>query len=188
MKSFLVIKTLLTQKKKLKKFRLDKLREECGVFGVSNHPDASSLLALGLHALQHRGQEGCGIVSFDGKTFHSEKRQGLVGDHFTNLETIKKLPGKAAIGHNRYATSGKTFLRNVQPFFADLSSGGLSIAHNGNLTNSLSLRHKLVDKGSIFQSTSDTEIIIQHIARSKRIQQPTTPPPITTTLACFSIC
>ena len=124
-------------KKKLKKFNSDKLREECGIFGISSHADASALVALGLHALQHRGQEGCGIVSFDGKNYHSEKRQGLVGDHFTDPETLKKLPGESAIGHNRYSTTGETSLRNIQPFFADLHMGGLSIAHNGNLTNAL---------------------------------------------------
>ena len=160
--------TSLIRRKKLKKFKSDKLREECGVFGVSNHEDASSIVALGLHALQHRGQEGCGIVSFDGKSFHSEKRQGLVGDHFTNLETIKKLPGKAAIGHNRYSTTGETSLRNIQPFFADLYHGGLSIAHNGNLTNAITLRNDLVKNGSIFRTTSDTETIVQLIAQSKR--------------------
>jgi len=104
---------LLIQKKKLKKFSLDKLREECGIFGISNHEDASALVALGLHALQHRGQEGCGIVSFDGNNYHSEKRQGLVGDHFTDSETLKKLPGNFAIGHNRYSTTGETSLRNI---------------------------------------------------------------------------
>ena len=158
----------MTQKKKLKKFNLDKLREECGIFGVSNHKDASALVALGLHALQHRGQEGCGIVSYDGKNYHSEKRQGLVGDHFTNPETLKKLPGEFAIGHNRYSTTGGTSLRNIQPFFADLHMGGLSIAHNGNLTNALLLREILVKDGAIFRTTSDTETIVQLIARSKR--------------------
>ena len=140
----------------------------CGIFGIFNHDDAATITALGLHSLQHRGQEACGIVTHNKNNFYLEKRLGLVGDNFTKKDVINKLPGKHAIGHNRYATSGKTFLRNVQPFFADLSSGGISIAHNGNLTNSLSLRHKLVDKGAIFQSTSDTEIIIQLIARSKR--------------------
>ena len=140
----------------------------CGVFGIFDHGDAATITALGLHSLQHRGQEACGIVTHNKNNFYLEKRLGLVGDNFTKKDVINKLPGKHAIGHNRYATSGKTFLRNVQPFFADLSSGGLSIAHNGNLTNSLLLRHKLVDKGAIFQSTSDTEIIIQLIARSKR--------------------
>ena len=152
----------------MKKSKLDKLREECGIFGVSNHADASAIVALGLHALQHRGQEGCGIVSFDGKNYHSEKRQGLVGDHFTNLNTLKKLPGNFAIGHNRYSTTGETSLRNIQPFFADLHMGGLSIAHNGNLTNALLLRENLVRSGAIFRTTSDTETIVQLIAKSKR--------------------
>ena len=154
----------------MKKFKFDKLREECGVFGISNHNDASALAALGLHALQHRGQEGCGIVSFDGKNYHSEKRQGLVGDHFTNPETLKKLPGDFAIGHNRYSTTGETSLRNIQPFFADLHMGGLSVAHNGNLTNALILREALVREGAIFRTTSDTETIVQLIAKSKRVK------------------
>ena len=152
----------------MKKFKSDQLREECGIFGISNHEDASALVALGLHALQHRGQEGCGIVSYDGKNYHSEKRQGLVGDHFTNSNIIKKLPGKFAIGHNRYSTSGETSLRNIQPFFADLHMGGLSVAHNGNLTNALTLREVLVKEGAIFRTTSDTETIVQLIAKSKR--------------------
>ena len=151
----------------MKKFDFDKLNEECGVFGISNHEDAAALVALGLHALQHRGQEGCGIVSFDGKNYHSEKRQGLVGDHFTDNETLKKLQGKFAIGHNRYSTTGETSLRNIQPFFADLHMGGLSIAHNGNLTNALLLRESLVKDGAIFRTTSDTETIVQLIAKSK---------------------
>ncbi|MDA8822775.1 amidophosphoribosyltransferase [Candidatus Pelagibacter bacterium] len=163
-----MVMILLIQKKKLKKYNSDKLREECGIFGISNHDDASALVALGLHALQHRGQEGCGIVSFDGKNYHSEKRQGLVGDHFTDPETLKKLPGNFAIGHNRYSTTGETSLRNIQPFFADLHMGGLSIAHNGNLTNALLLRESLVKDGAIFRTTSDTETIVQLIAKSKR--------------------
>ena len=162
------MKILLIQKRKLKKFSCDKLREECGIFGISNHEDASALAALGLHALQHRGQEGCGIVSFDGKNYHSEKRQGLVGDHFTDPDTLKKLPGNFAIGHNRYSTTGETSLRNIQPFFADLHMGGLSIAHNGNLTNALILRETLVKDGAIFRTTSDTETIVQLIAKSSR--------------------
>ncbi len=152
----------------MKKSNLDKLKEECGIFGISNHNDASALVALGLHALQHRGQEGCGIVSFDGKNYHSEKRQGLIGDHFTDSETLKKLPGCFAIGHNRYSTTGETSLRNIQPFFADLHMGGLSVAHNGNLTNALLLRETLVKEGAIFRTTSDTETIVQLIAKSKR--------------------
>ena len=152
----------------MKKFNSDKLREECGIFGVTNHEDASAMVALGLHALQHRGQEGCGIVSYDGKNYHSEKRQGLVGDHFTDQKILEKLPGSFAIGHNRYSTTGETSLRNIQPFFADLHMGGLSIAHNGNLTNALSLRENLVKNGAIFRTTSDTETIVQLIAKSVR--------------------
>ena len=158
----------MIQKKKLKKFNFDKLKEECGVFGIYNHPDSSALVALGLHALQHRGQEGCGIVSFDGNNYHSEKRQGLVGDHFTDPQTLNRLPGNFAIGHNRYSTTGETSLRNIQPFFADLHMGGLSVAHNGNLTNALLLRETLVKEGAIFRTTSDTETIVQLIAKSKR--------------------
>ena len=162
------MKISLIRKKKLKRYNFDNLREECGVFGISNHEEASALVALGLHALQHRGQEGCGIVSFDGKNYHSEKRQGLVGDHFTDYETLKKLPGNFSIGHNRYSTTGETSLRNIQPFFADLHMGGLSVAHNGNLTNALLLREALVRDGAIFRTTSDTETIVQLIAKSKR--------------------
>ena len=158
----------MIQKKKLKKFNFDKLKEGCGVFGIYNHPDSSALVALGLHALQHRGQEGCGIVSFDGNNYHSEKRQGLVGDHFTDPQTLNRLPGNFAIGHNRYSTTGETSLRNIQPFFADLHMGGLSVAHNGNLTNALLLRETLVKEGAIFRTTSDTETIVQLIAKSKR--------------------
>ena len=145
-----------------------KIREECGVFGIYNSQDASALTALGLHALQHRGQEGCGIVSFDGKNFHSEKRNGLVGDSFTNKDVLKKLPGNCAIGHNRYSTTGETSLRNIQPFFADLYGGGISIAHNGNLTNAIQLRENLVKEGAIFRTTTDTETIVQLIAKSHR--------------------
>ena len=152
----------------MKKFSSDKLKEECGVFGISNHSDASAMVALGLHALQHRGQEGCGIVSFDGRNYHSEKRQGLVGDHFTDEKILEKLRGDFAIGHNRYSTTGETSLRNIQPFFADLHMGGLSLAHNGNLTNALHLRNSLVKDGAIFRTTSDTETIVQLIAKSKR--------------------
>ena len=157
-------------KKKLKIYNSDKLNEECGIFGISNHSEASAMVALGLHSLQHRGQEGCGIVSYDGKNYHSEKKHGLVGDHFTNSNVIKNLPGNFAIGHNRYSTTGETSLRNIQPFFADLHLGGLSIAHNGNLTNAISLRDNLVKEGAIFRTTSDTETIVQLIAKSKRLK------------------
>ena len=168
--NFQSTKSLKILRTKLKKSSLDKLREECGIFGISNHDEATKLVALGLHALQHRGQEGCGIVSFDGKNFHSEKRQGLVGDHFTNPSTIKKLPGNFAIGHNRYSTTGETSLRNIQPFFADLYGSGVSLAHNGNLTNAIELRNNLVKDGAIFRTTSDTETIVQLIAKSKRLK------------------
>ena len=144
------------------------INEECGIFGIHNSEDASALTALGLHALQHRGQEGCGIVSFDGKNFHSEKRNGLVGDNFTNKDVFKKLPGNFAIGHNRYSTTGETSIRNIQPFFADLYGGGVSIAHNGNLTNAIQLRENLVKGGAIFRTTTDTETIVQLIAKSSR--------------------
>ncbi len=160
-------KNIKMQKKKFKIYD-PKIKEECGVFGISNTPDASTLTALGLHALQHRGQEGCGIVSFDGKQYHSEKRYGLVGDNFNKEKVLKKLPGKFAIGHNRYSTTGGTALRNIQPFFADTNAGGIGVAHNGNLTNAITLRNELVKEGAIFYTTSDTEVIVQLIAKSKR--------------------
>jgi len=147
---------------------MNKLREECGVFGIFNNKDAAALTALGLHALQHRGQEGCGIVTYDGKNFHSERRLGLVGDNFTKDKVLRKLNGNCAIGHNRYSTAGNNLIKNVQPFFADLHTGGISISHNGNLSNALYLRKELVKNGSIFQTTSDTETIVQLIAKSKR--------------------
>ncbi|HCP00540.1 MAG: amidophosphoribosyltransferase [Alphaproteobacteria bacterium] len=146
----------------------DRLREECGVFGVFGHPDAAAITALGLHALQHRGQEAAGIVSFDGKHFFAERRLGLVSDNFTKPNVLKELTGSSAIGHVRYSTMGETILRNVQPLFADLAGGGFAIAHNGNLTNALTLRDELVNTGSIFQSTSDTETIMQLVALSRR--------------------
>ena len=146
-----------------------KIKEECAVFGINDNDDAAALTALGLHALQHRGQEGCGIVTYDKKKFYSEKRLGLVGDNFTKAQTLDKLPGNAAIGHNRYSTFGGDTIRNVQPFFADIQGGGISIAHNGNLTNALMLRETLVKDGAIFHTTSDTETIVQLIARSKKI-------------------
>ncbi len=154
-------------KKKLKSYN-PRLNEECGVFGISNTKDASALTALGLHALQHRGQEGCGIVTFDGEKYYSEKRFGLVGDNFNKEEVLNNLKGNYAIGHNRYSTTGNNILRNIQPFFADTNAGGIGVAHNGNLTNSISLRNKLVEDGAIFYTTSDTETIVQLIAKSKR--------------------
>jgi amidophosphoribosyltransferase len=145
----------------------DRFREECGVFGVFGHPDAAALVALGLHALQHRGQEAAGIVSWDGAQFNTHRAMGLVGDNFSSPDIIqKKLAGNAAIGHVRYATTGEVAMRNVQPLFADFEFGGLAICHNGNLTNSYQLHRQLVRRGSLFQSTSDTEVIIHLIATS----------------------
>src|ERR1700754_1098119 len=146
----------------------DRLREESGVFGIYNHPDAAAITALGLHALQHRGQEAAGIVSFDGKRFHSERRLGLVGDAFARREVIDRLPGTSAIGHVRYSTTGETILRNVQPLFAELNAGGFAIGHNGNLTNGIKLRRDLVSAGAMMQSTTDTEVILHLVARSAR--------------------
>jgi amidophosphoribosyltransferase len=145
---------------------VDKLHEECGVFGVYGSEDAAALTALGLHALQHRGQEAAGIVSFDGKRFHPHRDLGLVGDIFGNPKVIERLFGDSAIGHVRYATQGETALRNVQPLYADFSFGGLALAHNGNLTNARRLRRELVQAGSLFQSTTDTEVLQHLIATS----------------------
>src|SRR5215510_1487162 len=146
----------------------DTLREECGVFGIFGHPEAAAITALGLHALQHRGQEAAGIVSYDGSRFHSERRLGLVGDTFSRREVIDRLPGNVAVGHVRYSTTGATILRNVQPLFAELNAGGLAVAHNGNLTNGLTLRRELVKNGAMMQSTTDTEVILHLVAQSKR--------------------
>jgi len=146
----------------------DRLREECGVFGVFSHPDAAAITALGLHALQHRGQEAAGIVSFDGKRFHSERRMGLVGDNFSRREVIDRLPGMQAMGHVRYSTTGETILRNVQPLFAELDGGGFAVGHNGNLTNGIALRRQLVHEGALMQSTTDTEVILHLVARARK--------------------
>src|ERR1700757_3070368 len=147
-------------------FDADQFHEECGVFGVYGHPDAAALTALGLHALQHRGQEAAGIVAYDGEQFNAHRGQGLVSDNFSSKEVIGRLPGRSAIGHVRYATTGEVAIRNVQPLFADFEFGGLAICHNGNLTNSWHLRRQLVRRGSLFQSTSDTEVIVHLIATS----------------------
>jgi amidophosphoribosyltransferase len=143
----------------------DAPRLECGVFGVFDTPDAASIVALGLHALQHRGQEACGIAAFDGQGFHTERHMGLVAEAFSDPAVFKRMPGHAAIGHT---TAGASVLRNVQPMFADLEAGGIALAHNGNLTNFLMLRERLVSEGHIFQSTSDSEVIIHLIAMSRR--------------------
>ncbi len=146
----------------------DTLRLECGVFGVFGVRDAAAIAALGLHALQHRGQEACGIAAFDGARFHTERHMGHVGDAFTGSDLVQRLPGSMAIGHTRYSTAGGAGIRNVQPMFADLETGGVAIAHNGNLTNFLTLRERLVQEGAIFQSTSDSEVILHLIARSRK--------------------
>mgnify|MGYP000944915862 CR=1 FL=1 len=146
----------------------DHPHEECGVFAIFGHADAAAHTALGLHALQHRGQEAAGIVAFDGHHFHAHRATGLIGDIFSRRSVIEGLPGHAAIGHNRYATTGASMLRNVQPLFADFAFGGLAIAHNGNLTNAGTLRRELVGRGCIFQSTTDTEVIVHLIARSEK--------------------
>jgi amidophosphoribosyltransferase len=144
----------------------DRLHEECGVFGIWNHPDAAAVVALGLHALQHRGQEATGIVSFDGERFHTHRGMGLVGDNFSDARVIATLRGARAVGHNRYATTGDTILRNVQPLYADFEFGGFAVAHNGNLTNATALRRALVRRGCLFQSTTDSEVFIHLIAIS----------------------
>ena len=146
----------------------DKPHEECGVFGIYRHSDSAAHTALGLHALQHRGQEAAGIVTYDGKQFHGHRGLGLVGENFSSSKVIERLRGQSAIGHNRYATTGETALRNVQPLFAEFAFGGLAIAHNGNLTNAMTLRKMLVERGCLFQSTSDSEVIIHLIAISKQ--------------------
>ncbi|MFP5431748.1 MAG: amidophosphoribosyltransferase, partial [Alphaproteobacteria bacterium] len=144
----------------------DKLREECGIFGVSGADTASAIVALGLHALQHRGQEAAGITSWDGHDFHTHRAMGHVAGNFDRDEVIRGLPGDAACGHVRYSTTGETSLRNVQPLYAELNSGGFAIAHNGNISNAMKVRRELIRRGSIFQSTSDTEVIIHLVATS----------------------
>ncbi|OAN45637.1 amidophosphoribosyltransferase [Paramagnetospirillum marisnigri] len=144
----------------------DHLREECGVFGIFGHPEAAAHVALGLHALQHRGQEAAGIVTFDGGQFHNHRGLGHVEDNFGSEAVIRKLKGPMAVGHVRYSTTGETLLRNVQPLFAEMEFGGLALGHNGNLTNAMALRRQLVRRGCLFQSTTDTEVIIHLIAIS----------------------
>ena len=148
----------------------DKLREECGIYGVFGLDDAATYVTLGLHALQHRGQEAAGICSYNPETgFNTVRRIGHVRDHFTRKDVIDQLPGRIAMGHTRYSTAGnkgQTAIRDVQPLYADFSMGGCAIAHNGNLTNAPSLREQLKERGSIFQSSSDTECIVHLMARS----------------------
>ena len=146
----------------------DKLHEECGVFAIFGHPDAAALTALGLHALQHRGQEAAGIVTYDGEQFHSHRALGQVGDIFGTEQVMRRLKGPIAVGHTRYSTTGETVVRNVQPLFVDFADGGLAIGHNGNLTNAIQLRRELARRGSIFHSTTDTEVITHLVATSRR--------------------
>jgi amidophosphoribosyltransferase len=146
----------------------DHLHEECGVFAVYGYPEAAALTALGLHALQHRGQEAAGIVTHDGNHFREHRAPGHVGDIFSSEAVMERLPGHSAIGHNRYATTGETAQRNIQPLFADFEFGGLALSHNGNLTNANQLHHQLVKRGCLFQSTTDTEVIIHLIAISEQ--------------------
>ncbi|EKF42919.1 amidophosphoribosyltransferase [Nitratireductor indicus C115] len=145
----------------------DHFHDECGVFGIFGRTDASAIVTLGLHALQHRGQEAAGIVSFDGSQFHVERHIGLIGDTFTKQSVLDRLQGSRAIGHTRYSTTGGAGLRNVQPFFAELSEGGLAIAHNGNITNAMTVQRALQKQGAIFSSTSDTETVLHLVATSK---------------------
>src|SRR6185369_6217903 len=146
---------------------MHKPEEECGVFGVFNHQEASNLTYLGLYALQHRGQESCGIVSSDGMNLHSHKSMGLVADVFGNQEIFKSLPGNAAIGHVRYSTTGSSVIKNVQPIMVDYSRGSIAVAHNGNIVNAQIIKDELEAYGSIFQTTMDTEIIVHLLATSK---------------------
>ncbi len=145
----------------------DRFHDECGVFGIFGRQDAAAIVALGLHALQHRGQEAAGIVSFDGSQFHVERHVGLIGDTFTKQSVIDRLQGNRAIGHTRYATTGGSGLRNVQPLFAELAEGGIAVAHNGNITNAMTVQRNLQKQGAIFSSTSDTETILHLIATSR---------------------
>ncbi|VVT15838.1 amidophosphoribosyltransferase [Rhizobium sp. EC-SD404] len=148
----------------------DAFRDECGVFGIYGRQDAAAVVTLGLHALQHRGQEAAGIVSYDGKQFFVERHIGLIGDTFTKQSVIDRLQGSRAIGHTRYSTTGGEGLRNVQPFFAEFAGGGFAVAHNGNITNAMTLQKQLQKRGAIFSSTSDTETILHLIAVSSGTQ------------------
>jgi len=146
----------------------DKLKEECGVVGIFGVEQATARCVLGLHALQHRGQEAVGIVAFDGRQFHAHRARGHVADNVASEPGVARLKGHAGIGHVRYSTTGETALRNVQPLFADLEFGGFAIAHNGNLTNAHALHRDLVRRGSLFQSTTDTEVITHLMATQLR--------------------
>src|SRR5881275_502371 len=143
----------------------DKFRDECGVVAIYDHPEAETIAYLGLHALQHRGQESAGIVTSDGEGLYAHRAMGLVQDSF-GTEQLAKLPGRLAIGHVRYSTAGGSHLRNAQPFAVDYAHGSLAVCHNGNLTNADDVRSELEQEGSIFSSTSDTEVLVHLVARS----------------------
>ncbi|MGN6471378.1 MAG: amidophosphoribosyltransferase, partial [Rhizobiaceae bacterium] len=145
----------------------DAFHDECGVFGIFGRQDAAAIVTLGLHALQHRGQEAAGIVSYDGTQFHVERHIGLIGDTFTKPAVLERLKGTRAIGHTRYSTTGGAGLRNVQPLFAELADGGFAVAHNGNITNAMTVQRALQKQGAIFSSTSDTETILHLVATSR---------------------
>ena len=147
-------------------FQKERYKEECAVFGVFNNNEAASLTALGLHALQHRGQDSTGIVTYSNNQFFGHRGLGQVSEVFNDNSIFTKLNGNLAVGHNRYGTTGETALKNVQPLFSEILTGGVAIAHNGNLTNTNTLKEKLIRSGSIFQSTSDTEVILHLISTS----------------------
>lgn len=167
MKSFAAQLPCIPSKKgSMRKRLLHDIHEECGVFGVYGHPEAANLTYLGLYALQHRGQEGAGICSSDGRQLFLEKSMGLVADIFSE-KRLKRLPGYSAIGHNRYSTAGSSVLKNVQPLVANFALGSLAIAHNGNLVDAVDLRTSLEAEGAIFQSNSDSEVVVHLVAQSK---------------------
>src|SRR5262250_2082076 len=147
-------------------FSTDEFREECGVVAIHSHPEAEKLAYLGLHALQHRGQESAGIVSSDGMSLRAHKAMGLVADIFVE-DVLAKLRGSLAIGHTRYSTAGDSALLNAQPILVQSNKGSISVAHNGNLVNAMQIRARLESQGSIFQTNSDTEVIVHLIALSK---------------------
>src|SRR4051794_37724198 len=163
-----VLDPATTERRRVLELEEDRLHDECGVFAVFGHSEAANIAYLGLHALQHRGQESAGIVTSDGEGLYAHRAMGLVQDSF-GTEQLAKLPGRLAIGHVRYSTAGGSHLRNAQPFAVDYAHGSLAVCHNGNLTNAEELRSELEAQGSIFSSTSDTEVLVHLVAKSKEI-------------------